>query len=744
MLRAFYYLNVLIVALVVGYKVYLDVFDSKLESVHAQQVELVQSRLAGREKFQFAVVGNVKNSIGIFERQIVPMLNSSGADFVVSAGNAVSDGGEDKYRSLRGTLARLGIPFLLTFGENESSGLGGFRYYRQFGPYFFAFTAGNSRFIFLDGTGETSYEWQLRWLEEELERDEPRHNFIFIGRPIMRPAHEPIWVSEEDYLGPPTFRQSLIDLIEHYDVDAVISDNLPLFDRQDRGGTSYVTTGGAGGLMVRDETGFHHFVIVEVDGDEVSIEAFPLDVSQHPILQTLESLWLFVHSLFFVGYLNFLLILSILILAAVQLHGLVFVDKDYYPRFDVDPSPIAEGPLRVAMFTNNYFPFIGGVPISIDRLRSGLLGLGKGVMVVAPRFDGREGAGDKSLQRSGVEEDGVLRVPSLITLGKDAEYRVANLFLPWVVRRVKAFAPDVIHLHHPFWMGSLGLWIANRLNVPAIYTYHTRFEHFAHYVPVPGRLFRNLISHYVIKRFANRCYGVVVPTPSAREYLQTIGVKRRVIVQPTGIDYNSLRAVDADSVTALRHRLGIGEEPVLVSVSRLSREKNIDFIMEAVSLLRDRLDRPFRLLLIGEGDERPRLEDQVKALGLQDVVIMLGSVPVDLMPLHYHVGDVFVFASTSETQGMVILEAMAAGLPVVAIRASGIDDIVQQGVNGYKTREDRSEWADRVEQLLVDNGLHAEMSQNAVSTASEHDIEPFAREILNFYAAALAERGPKR
>lgn len=388
---------------VAGYKVYLDVFDSDLQSVHATQVEAIQERLEGRASFRFAVVGNVNNSIGVFERQIVPMLNASGAGFVVSAGNAVSDGGQDKYRALGGSLARLEIPYLLTFGENEADGLGGYRFYRRFGPYFYAFTAGGARFVFLDGTGETAPAWQLRWLEEELAVGDARHVFLFTGRPLLRPEEEPVLAEEDDYLGPPSFRRGLISLIDRHDVDAVFAAGLPIFDHQVRDGTHYVTTGGAGGLVVGDEASFHHFVTVAASEDGVSVEARRLDVGQHPVFRTLESLWLFVHSLFFVGYLNFILILAVLVVVAVQLHGLVFVEKDYYPSFDLDPDPYLEAPLRVAMFTNNYLPFIGGVPISIERLRRGLTGLGKEVLVVAPRYGDEEG-GETS------DEEAVLQI----------------------------------------------------------------------------------------------------------------------------------------------------------------------------------------------------------------------------------------------------------------------------------------------------------------------------------------------
>ncbi|MDZ7779999.1 MAG: glycosyltransferase family 4 protein [Gemmatimonadota bacterium] len=727
--RAIQHLSLVILVVVVGYRLHLDFFDVELESVHADHVETIQERVAEADTFRFAVVGNANNSIGVFERRIVPMLNASGAEFVVSAGNAVSDGGEDKYRALRGTLDRLEVPYLLTFAENEASRFGAFRFYRQFGPYFFAFTAGDTRFLFLDGAGETSPEWQLRWLEEELAREEAERTFLFTGRPLRRPAREPVFVDEEDYLAPPSFRSGLLELVERHDVDAVFASGLPLFDHHEWNGTRFVTTGGAGGLVVADEASFHHFTMVTVSEDDLSIQARRLDVGQHPVARTLESLWLFVHSLFFVGYLNFLLLLSALVFVAVKLHRLVFEEKDYYPSFDVDPDAFLGRPLRVAMFTNNYLPFIGGVPISIERLRRGLAALGHEVLVVAPG----QGGADAS------DEESVLRLPS-VAFGKGSDFRLANIFSPRVFREVKSFRPDVVHVHHPFWVGSLGLWLARRLGVPAVYTYHTRFEHYAHFVPVPGRLFKNLISHYLIKRFANRCSGVVVPTPSAREYLRTLGVTTRILVQPTGIEHRAFRDVDAEAVDALRRRLDLDDEPVLVSASRVSREKNIDFLIEAVGDLARRGAR-FRFVLIGDGPDRARLQARIAELGLEDVVLMPGAVPSEEMPRYYALGDVFLFASTTETQGMVVLEAMAAGLPVVVVRSSGIDDLVHDGFNGFKTREDIGQWIARVEEVLGDDALRRELARNAQSFAEEHGIEPFAEEVVRFYAAVLAASG---
>ena len=401
--------------------------------------------------------------------------------------------------------------------------------------------------------------------------------------------------------------------------------------------------------------------------------------------------------------------------------------KDYYPDYDLDPQPWLSKPLRVAMFTNNYLPFIGGVPISIARLRKGLETLGDIILIVCPRY--------RDQPR---EETNVVRVPSLLAMGEKREFRLANIFLARIRRQVRAFKPDIIHLHHPIWLGSLGLFVARRLKVPAVYTYHTRLEHYAHFVPLPGNLFRNLISHELIKRFANKCDGVIVPTYSTEEYLRMIGVKSPTFVQPTGIEYQKFQEVDDSDVRKLRNSLGIGNETVFVSVSRLSNEKNIDFMIDAIEELRRRTDRPFRFLMIGEGHQHERLQQRIDELGLQDCFTLVGSIPPDDMATWYHLGDAFLFASKSETQGMVILEAMAAGLPVVAVRSSGIEDVVRHGYNGFKTPEKQDQWCDHVQQLLEDDTLRQELAEHALAFAADYSVEQFARDMREIYALTLA------
>ncbi|MFC4260318.1 glycosyltransferase [Marinobacter lacisalsi] len=729
-LKWLFYVNVALVVLLLVYKAYLNYFLPEFEGVHTQQVEAIHQAVDGQDRFRFVVAGNINNSVGMFENRIIPDINNSDAQFLISAGNAVSNGGEDKYQAVYGTLGKLDIPYLLTFGENEHSTFGSYRFYEHFGPHYFSIRVADTRLIFLDSTGKTPWRWQIRWLNDLLEEDSSRHRIVFVGHPLFEEEDNLLFDDEDDYLQPASFREALLELFRQHQVDLVFSANIATWSERKVDGTRFITTGGAGGLVLNTDESFYHYVMVTVSEDGIQTELEKIETRQHPLLKHLEGLWFFIYSLFYTGFLNFVLMVSVLTILAIKLYTVVFRGRDYYPNYDLDPTPFLDQPLKVTMFTNNYLPFIGGVPLSIERLRKGLRKLGDEVQVVAPVYPDQP-----------EQEEQVLRVPSLLSMGAHSEFRMANIFLGRIRRGVREFRPDVIHLHHPFWLGSLGLFMARVLNVPAVYTYHTRLEHYAHFVPLPGLLFRNLISHALIKRFAGFCDGVIVPTYSTEEYLRMIGVKTPTYVQPTGIDYQRFREVSDEEVSTLRQRLKLPQDTrIFISVARLSNEKNIDFMIEALTTLRQQSDTPFHFLMIGDGHQRARLQERVTELGMDDCITLVGAVPPDDMATWYRLGDAFLFASKSETQGMVILEAMAAGLPVVAVRSSGIDDVIQQDVNGYKTPERQDLWSERVRQLLENDDLRQRLSGNALAFARDYSVENFAANVREIYATLLATR----
>ncbi|OZB04658.1 MAG: glycosyl transferase family 1, partial [Marinobacter sp. 34-60-7] len=372
-LRILFYLCLLIVVALVGYKFYLNFLTQDFEAVHSEQVERIYERVEPGSPMRFAVVGNINNSVGIFERRMIPALNNANLDFVVSAGNAVSGGGEDKYRALYGTLGNLQIPYLLTFGAHEFEDFGSFRFYEHFGPHYYSIRTGNTRLIFLDSTGKTPWRWQLRWLRDLLAQDTSNARILFIGHPPIEHDQPELFRDEDDYLQPEPFRTELMAAIQELDIDLVFSSNLALYAEQTIGDTRFITTGGAGGLVFNTDDSYYHYVEVSVSPDgDIQHQVNAMDVGQHPVWKRLESLWFFIYSLFYTGYLNFILIVSVFLAITIKLYQLIFVGKNYYPDYDLDPTPWLEKPLRVAMFTNNYLPFIGGVPISIERLRRGL------------------------------------------------------------------------------------------------------------------------------------------------------------------------------------------------------------------------------------------------------------------------------------------------------------------------------------------------------------------------------------
>ncbi len=723
LLSLFFYANFAIILTIAGYRIYLYASAPDASALLVGQIDRIEAKATADRTLRFAVVGEGNNSIGVLERQVIPRLNASNLDFVVSAGNIVSGGSEDKYRALLGTLSHLDIPYLLTFGENEHEDFGSARFYQRFGPYFYSIALPQVRLVFLDATGRTPTDWQERWLRDILEPDDQTPVIAFVGHPLVPPEHETLFEPDVGAWSKPPDRERILDLLSELGVDMVVSAGAATYSDQALDGIRHLVTGGAGGFIVNDDASFYHYLELSASDGGIAANMIRIETAPTPLARQIEGIWFFIYSLFYVGWLNLLLIFSVFIVTGVYLYNRLFRERNYYPDYDLRIPIDLERPLRIVMFTNTYLPFVGGVAISVNRLKKGLERLGHEVLVVAPAYDQQE------------QVPGVVRVPTLF--GTGSLIRVANPFHPQTWRAVQDFGPDVAHLHHPFWLGSLGLRMARRLKVPAIFTYHTRLEEYAHNVPLPGPLFRNVIVHALVRRFANRCDEIIVPTPVTRDYVRLIGVDRPVHVHPTGVEINQFQTKDPDNLSDLRSRHNPDGRKILITVSRLSKEKNLDFLIAAMRELKDRQAPPFRLLIIGDGEERVHLIRVIHDKDLASEVILIGSIPEQNIPDYLGLGDLFVFASTSETQGMVILEAMAAGLPVVAVNASGVDAFVQNRRTGVLTEEDVEVWTDAVHALLVNRTERQAMSRAALEEARQHSVEQFSANVAKVYQIAV-------
>ncbi len=726
----FYSILVLLVFLI-GYKTYLYLFETDFYSLNVKNINKIQSQLEKASEFSFAVIGNINNSIGIFDKKIVKKLNQSNIDFLISTGNAVSDGSEDKYRVLHRSLKKLEMPSLIAFGENERTDFGASNFYKHFGPFYFSFQVGQTYFIFLDSTGKTSLLWQKKWLKHELENTQGLgRRFIIVNRPPFKIKTEN-YFEQDNYIQDPDFRSFIHKVASKYEVDGVFSSNLEIYAKKKINGVPYFISGGGGGLLINEEEHNYHYLKIEVSKSKVETDKIEIIEETDPILRKIENLWLFIHSIFYVGALNFLLILCLLALIAIKLYSKISGQQMLFRNFDQDEDEYLSRTLRIAMFTNNYLPFIGGVPISIYRLLVGLKSLGQKTRLFAPAY---------SKTNSNTLEGDVFRCGPLFYYSKFNNLPISNRFSPKIKKAFKEFEPDIVHLHHPFWMGRKGLRLAKKYNLPVIYTYHTRFEKYAHYAIISSTIFRTVVAHYMVKRFADRCDGIIVPTYSTEEYLRNLGVSTLVETIPTGIDTNRYDCLQESRIKETRKKYVQEGEILLISVSRLTKEKNIYFLLQGLKQISLIASTPFKCLIIGDGPELQGLKDYARQLGIEERIFFLGQIGHEEVPIYYAASDIFVFSSTSETQGMVILEAMACCTPAVAVRSSGIADAIQNGYNGYKTREDVFEWATTVSRLIDDHQSLQRMAENAKSYARMFSLEKTAQKVLRFYSRVLATK----
>jgi glycosyltransferase involved in cell wall biosynthesis len=711
----FFYANLAVVTAILGYKVYLFASAPDASAVLLDQIESAEQRSAESETLSFAVIGEANNSIGLFERQIIPMINRSDAEFLVSAGNIVSGGGEDKYRALLGTLSRLEKPYLLTFGENEHAEFGSGRFYQRFGPHFYEVRLESVRLIFLDSTGRTPIDWQERWLSDLLAGESDRQVIVFIGHPLVDPIPETLFEPARGAWSAPADRDRLMGLLSELGVDAVISAGSATFSDRSVDGIRHILTGGAGGFVLNNDVSFYHYLDVTIEPQGMSVDVVRMNTAPTALTRRIEGFWFFIYAFFYIGMWNFLLIFSGFMILGVYLFNRLFRTPPYYPSYDAPPSVDLGRPMRVAMFTNTYLPFIGGVPVSIERLKRGLERQNHEVRVICPNH------GDVN------DDPTVLRLPVLLRLGRMIS--ISNPFHSSIRGAVSAFDPDVVHVHHPFWLGGTGLRMARRLDVPTVFTYHTRLDQFAHMVPFPSVLFRNVVSHWIIRRFANACDQIIVPTPVTRDYMHLIGVNRPVHVLPTGIEIERYESRDTSRLHKLNTCINPDNRVLLVTVARLSQEKNLGFIIEAIARLKLRKVPPFRLIVLGEGEQRSELERLIQDKGLSDDIQLLGGVPYEDVPDYLALASIFVYASASETQGIVILEAMAAQLPVVAVNSSGIDAFVRHQETGLGT--------DALHRLLNDNAAQRSMGRAARSVARHYSVDAFASGAVFVYESAL-------
>ncbi len=378
--------------------------------------------------------------------------------------------------------------------------------------------------------------------------------------------------------------------------------------------------------------------------------------------------------------------------------------------------------MHVLMLSDVYFPRINGVSTSIETFRREFEAAGDRVTLMVPDYPGAQA------------EPGIIRIASH-RLPLDPEDRRMELRTILAhEEQLRGMDIDLIHIQTPFIAHYAGTALAKRLGVPCVETYHTLFEeYFHHYIPfLPKGMLRGLTRRFS-RRQCNALDGVIVPSTAMAERLQSYGVTTPLRVVPTGIPLQQFRQGDG---AAFRQRLGLAPEtPVALFVGRVAGEKNIDFLLQAHRLALLRLPE-LHLVVAGEGPALAGLRRLAEALGTSDKVRFVGYLHRrDELPACYAAADAFVFASRTETQGLVLLEAMAEGVPVVALSIMGTRDILMPARGAVSPPDDPAEFAEALANLLQ----NPEQRQRLAREAREYVQEWSAPACAGRLRQALAE-----
>lgn len=383
--------------------------------------------------------------------------------------------------------------------------------------------------------------------------------------------------------------------------------------------------------------------------------------------------------------------------------------------------------MNICMMTNTYLPHVGGVARSTSTFAEEYRKLKHKVLVVAPEFEGPP----LSKRAAAIVE----RVPAIQKFN-GSDFSVRLPLATGLSDRLDAFRADIIHAHHPFLLGDTALRIGAKKNVPVIFTHHTRYEDYTHYVPFDSPTLKEIAIN-LSTEFANMCDGVIAPSQSIAKLIKKRGVKVPVAVVPTGIDVKSFANGNGPR---FRKKYKISADAFVVGhVGRLAPEKNLGYLTRAVvQFLKSKPNA--RFLVVGGGPSEEEIKKICSDAGVGSQLIMAGKHMGRGLHDAYCAMDAFAFASFSETQGMVLAEAMAAGLPAVALNASGVREVICHEKNGFMlpARTPAQTFAKHLARLHDEPALRKKFIQAARVTAEEFSQENCAKQALEFYGEIRA------
>ena len=373
--------------------------------------------------------------------------------------------------------------------------------------------------------------------------------------------------------------------------------------------------------------------------------------------------------------------------------------------------------MNIVMMTNTYLPHVGGVARSVETSATWLRDRGHRVLIAAPTFEGAPEV-----------EPGVVRVRAIQHF-HGSDFSVPLPITLRLHRAFERFEPDLVHSHHPFLLGDTALRVAAAFDLPIVFTHHTMYENYTRYVPLDSPRMKRFVVE-LATGYADLCDAVFAPSETVAAILRERGVRTRIEVVPTGVDVARFAAGDGPE---FRSAHGIPSHAIVVGhVGRLAAEKNLKFLARAVA---DHAAADARVyaLIVGGGSEEEAFRARFSERGLGDRLRLAGVLDGRALASAYRAMDVFAFASKTETQGLVLAEAMAAGVPVVALDAPGVREVVCDRVNGRLLPEEDSSAFVSALIWATSADARSHLAAGIARTAMDYSIDSTGRKAIAVY-----------
>jgi glycosyltransferase involved in cell wall biosynthesis len=407
--------------------------------------------------------------------------------------------------------------------------------------------------------------------------------------------------------------------------------------------------------------------------------------------------------------------------------------------------------MKIVMFTDAYWPRVNGVTVSVDSFSRSLIKAGHEVLIICSSYPETNFTVTGNQEREGDPQ--IVRVPSMPAFFLSKEDRIAKFNKwHWVFKQVELFDPDLVHINTEFMIAEFGFLYAAAHNLPAVYTFHTMWEDYAEsYFPLfPPAIVRFFIRG-ILKNILRRSYRVIVPTPQIEAVVKKYKFKRETFLLPTGIDPR-LFVHDPAEITWFREKMeaqypALKGKRILLFAGRVAKEKNLGFLLGILPGILARHPDAV-LLVIGNGPDLDYFREEAAGLGVADHCVFTGYMERKDLALAYGMSEVFVFPSLTETQGLVTLEAMFSGVPVVAIGEMGTIMVMGGDNGGFMVRNDPNEFTRRVLELMEDQELYARKALEAKEHARAWSIGEITRRLEEIYkkitASYFEENGERR